>query len=218
MKRRRVLVITVLSVVVLIGGFLIMINNTKPSNVFDEMYLSVESPRKTGTRFAFVKPLGTRGLSKDMGSDYYYGGVYRSSLAQGDSISVGINTDKKDIIVITSRELSNEQRIMITYIYTFKTKTLRIKPVKVFNPNYKETGVDTYIEDAQGLKEVFDRYGVDRAMIEQLRDYFLYDKLLTDWVVGNGERSLFDTGDFGHFTIEDNIFDTLEEIWPSNLP
>ena len=218
MKRRRILVITVLSVVVLIGGFMMIANKTKPSNVFDEMYLSVESPKKTDTDFGFVKPLGTRGLTEDIFSDHHYFGVYKKSLTQGDSIMISINTDEKVIVIITTRELSNEQQIMITYTYTFKTKTLRIKPVRVFNPNYLDTGVEVIIEDAQGLKEVFDRYGVDRATIEQLRDYFLYDKLLTDWVVGNGERSLFDTGDFGHFTIEDNIFDTLEDIWPPNLP
>ena len=50
-------------------------------------------------------------------------------------------------------------------------------------------------------------------LVEKYRDYFLYDKLLTGWMTGSGERSKFTIGSYRGFSVEDNTFAELDAYY-----
>ena len=189
-------------------------NSRKIDNIFDEMYLSVKYPKISATSFHYMREVGR--LTELMDVDDRYLGVYKKSLLNyGEEIDVFINTEKEIVIINSSIELEtdNKRCLYFTYNYSFKTKTLDIEPLTVFTYDYFLTNYEMAIDDAVQVDAFLHEHQITREYIEKCRDYFLYDKLLTDWVNGNGKRSRFTVGNYGNYKIEDNLFSNLGEGW-----
>lgn len=185
-----------------------IVNNTI-SNVFDEMYLSVKAPRSSDASFYFMREVGR--LAQDRAHDNYdfYMGVYKNSLNEGESISLSLSLDTEIIRVWGGIETENNYQIYYTYEYNFKTKTLEIKPVRIWAYNSDKLGFEERIDDPTQISAFLREHSISRADLERHRDYFLYEKFLTDWTQGNGEHSLFSAGNYGKFTIIDNTLEGL---------
>jgi len=94
---------------------------------------------------------------------------------------------------------SDFYNLTIRFAYYPKTKTLVLSAVDLitdYDGNKDKT-----------LEEILQENNITQQDIRSYQEYFLYEKLLTDWVTGNKERSLFTVDDFGEFTIIDNTFD-----------
>jgi hypothetical protein len=164
-------------------------------NAFDEMYLSIKHPKESDTWFGYMEPIGRR-LTMDIDDENFYMGHYRSSLGEGEGISIYVYLRDARVVISCTKEVADSRRISLGYRYDFASKTLTIRPVSLSTRNYIEMGVERSIDDGGQLAAYFAEQGVTREDIERYRDYFLYDKVLTDWVTGNGERSRFSPGDF----------------------
>jgi hypothetical protein len=215
MKSKKIIfpaIAVILCIILVLGIFFFMKSGEKMENIFDEMYLSIKNPTATESRFGFVREIEDVSLVSE--SDYLHSGVYKSSaLENGERITIFVNMKREEFSVCASIEIENTQCIFYTYDYNTETRVLDIKPIILLAYNYLELDVEQYIEDAKRLDAFLREHQVTREYIEKYRDYFLYDKVLTDWVKGNGERSKFTVGNYGDFTVEDNTFANLGEDW-----
>jgi uncharacterized protein YceK len=182
-------------------------------NAFDEMYLSVKHPKASDTWFGYMEHMGGRALSTNVELDGLHFGTYNASLFDGESLLLTVDICDETIDILGKHEVADTRCISFVYWYDFPHKTLTIKPVSLLTSDYIEMGVERSIDDGEQLAAYFAEQGVTRDDIEHYRDYFLYDKVLTDWVTGNGARSRFSPGDFGYFTVIDDTFANLGEDW-----
>jgi hypothetical protein len=182
-------------------------------NAFDEMYLSVKHPSREGPSFWRMEPIQHGGLIEDTWIDGHYFGGYDKSLRQGEDIVIYVHIDDNLIIMSGTKEIADTRCMSFGYTYDFPRKTLTIRPVLLMTRAYAEMGVEFDIDDGGQLAAYFEEHGITRDDVERCCDYFLYDKVLTDWVMGNGARSSFSPGDFGDFTVIDDTFANLGEDW-----
>ena len=214
MKQKKIILfsIAILICLTLVLGVFVIMGNRKIDNVFDEMYLSVKNPRDSETHFYNMKEIGR--LTKLIDSDHYYMGVYnKAALNMGEDVDISVLTDSGIIYISATIEIENSCCLFYKYEYSFKTENLEIYPVTILTYGYLELGVEDYINDPAQVAEFLHEHGVSREFVEKYRDYFLYDKLLTDWVTGNGERSKFTISSYGEFSVEDNTFAELDAYY-----
>jgi hypothetical protein len=190
-----------------------VIVESQTHNAFDEMYLSVKHPTEEGPRFGRMEPIVYGGLSEDIWVEGHYFGGYGNSLEEGESIFISINVPDATISILGCYEVADTRCVTIVYRYLLTVRTLTIEPVSLMTRNHIEMGVEFDIDDDGQLAAYFAEQGVTREDIERCRDYFLYEKVLTDWVTCNGVRSRFSPGDFGDFTVIDDTFANLGEDW-----
>jgi hypothetical protein len=191
-----------------IGVFLIM-ELRRSDNVFDEMYQSVNNPKTTNARFGFVRSIGGIVQPSDL-HDFYMASFEKSMLEKGEDIFLTICTRSNTISIMTKIEIENSQCLYYRYNYNYSTKTLTIQPITVRILNYIELEVESFVDNPTLILNFIQENNISHEFIEQYRDYFLYEKLLTDWIIGNGERSLFTIGNYGEFTLIDNTFEDLK--------
>jgi hypothetical protein len=182
------------------------------SNAFDEMYLSIKYPRESDTWFGYMDPIG-ESLFENIDSTGYYFNTYAHSLRDGEEIYVAVDIRDETIGLLGSFEVSDTRNVTFVYRYHFRSKILYIEPVLLMMRDNLEMGVEFDIDDGGQLAAYFEEHGVTRDDVGRCRDYFLYDKVLTDWVTGNGARSRFSPGDFGDFDVIDDTFANLGEDW-----
>ena len=130
-------------------------------------------------------------------------------------IRLYINLEDETVLVSASIEIEPKYSRCLHYIYRYhvKTRTLVIEPLIIITYDHFSTNYELAIDDGERVDAFLCEYQVTREFIEKYRDYFLYDKLLTDWVNGNGKRSRFTVGNYGNYKIEDNLFSNLGEGW-----
>jgi len=222
-------VISIVLCVALISSGLFMWNSKRIHNVFDEMFVSVvmetgkfdllyeanlryKYPEFTHAGFPFVKEIGK--LAHDPDMEYFFWGGYKyNMLDDREDILLSFHLDRQVFHVAAYSEIENTRCLMITYTYNYKTKTLEIEPLAIFTYDYDSLGVEPLIDNGPQVSAFLHEHNISRESIEQYRDYFLYDKLLTDWVNGNGKRSKYMPGNYGNFTIIDNTFANLGPTW-----
>lgn len=110
-------------------------------------------------------------------------------------------------------EPKHQRSLYYTYVYDIKTRKLQIAPLTIFTYGYRDAGVEMAIEEGEEVSAFLREHEITREEIEGYRDYFLYDKVLSDWVEGNGERSLFTQEDHGDYETQDHTFLHLGEDW-----
>ena len=231
MKTKRVVVSVVVGVLVaalVVGGFFHW-ENRRIHNVFDEMYVSVvmgtrnwnvfheagvrfNYPEYTDARFGFVKAIN--GLAHDPDNkDFFWGGYDKGVLKDTERITLFIELEEQTLSIAASHEIENTQCLYFEYEYSFKEKTIEIKPLTIFTYDYYELNVEMAIDDGQQVSAFLHEHNISRESIERYRDYFLYDKLLTDWITGNSKHTKFAVNNYGDFKLIDNTFANLGQDW-----
>ena len=197
-----------------------MMQTSAIKNVFDEMYVTISQPNLTKTDFYYMEPVGklanTDGF--DVYDDYFWG-AYKSVggyenyyIRTNEHIGITLDMGKEEFRIRASIEIGNE-RILLCYIYRRDEKKLELEPLFLFTGKYDETGTATDTDDAAVVEEFFFRNNITREKLEEYKHYFLYEKVLPDWVIGNGDRSRFNVDNYGDFEVEDNSFAKLGEDW-----
>ena len=231
MKTKKVVVSVVVGVLVValvLGGFFHW-ENRRIHNVFDEMYVSVvmqtrnwnvfheagmrfNYPEYTDARFGFVKETGRMGLL--MYSDHSFMSVYKeTSLNAGEDVVIRVFSDDETMRISAYIETGIDQELNFKYCYSFKSRTLEIEPLKIYTRNADQYGVEAVVDDGQQVSAFLHEHNISRAYIEGYRDYFLYDRLLTDWLTGNSKYTKFAVDNYGDFKLIDNTFANLGQDW-----
>ena len=89
--------------------------------------------------------------------------------------------------------------LILDFTYCLSDKTLVLESVRLhvsYGGNKSKT-----------LEEFLQENNITQQDIRNYQEYFLYEKLLTDWVTGNKERSFFAVDNYGEFTVIDNTFE-----------
>ena len=214
MRRKRVIlpaIAVVLCIVLGIGAFL-FVSERRIDNVFDEMYQSVKHPTLTDARFSYVQELGR---TESIGySDNLLMAEYKpESINQGEDITLYIHTDNNTVLVLATVEIKDNKCLYFKYYYHFDTKTLEIEPLDIFIMYSVYYDIDLGTDNGEDVSAFLHENHISREDVERYRDYFLYDKVLADWLNGNKEHSRFSTSDYGSFRIVDNTFAHLGEGW-----
>ncbi|MDO5603147.1 MAG: TipC family immunity protein [Oscillospiraceae bacterium] len=154
-------------------------------------------------------------LVKTMEADEFYMCAYKTTLNQGEDIFLNIDMKNELIYIMASIEIEpkHQRSLYYIYVYDIKTRKLQIAPLTIFTYGYRDAGVEMAIEEGEEVSAFLKEHEITREEIEGYRDHFLYDKVLRDWVEGNGERSLFTQEDHGDYETQDNTFLHLGEDW-----
>ena len=231
MKTKRVVVSVVVGVLVValvVGGFFHW-ENRRIHNVFDEMYVSVvmqtrnwnvfheagvrfNYPEYTDARFGFVKAIN--GLAHDIDNkDFFWGGYDKGALKDTEDISIYVHLDDQDFFLAFDYEIEQDKYLKYRCVYSFKTKAFEIEPLKIYTRNADQYGVEVVVDDGQQVSAFLHEHNISRESIERYRDYFLYDKLLTDWITDNSKHTKFAVDNYGDFKLIDNTFANLGQDW-----
>ena len=214
-KKNIIAILASIACIVVVTGVFFIMESRKIDNVFDEMYLPIKYPAEGMPSFYYVPETG--GLMQSPYSDYFYMGGYRAQyLRNGEHISIFLNFEKQRLLIFAAMEIENSSCLSYDYAYYFKTKTLEIKPLTIYTRDHAKLGVEAEINDAAEVDAFLREHGITREYIERYKNYFLYDKILTDWVNGNSKHSKFNIGNYGDFKLEDNIFSELGADWGYN--
>ena len=212
MRARRILVAAgaVVLCILLVWGVTHILRSTKVTNVFDEMYYSVAHPSYTSTSIGFLRPVREVASLRDVvdndeAQDSYHGAYKWEYLNSGESLYLIFDVEERRYVISAMVSCNNSYfdsyYLTLDYIYYPDTKTLVLEPVRLhiaYDGDQNKT-----------LEEFLEENHISQQDIRDYQEYFLYKKLLTDWVTGNGERSLFTVGNYGDFTVIDNTFENL---------
>ena len=209
MKQKRLLVavgIIVLSVL-LVWGSVLVYRSARIVNAFDEMYYSVAQPSHTKTSFGNVYAVSKVHEGIIPGSDETTGAYiagyesWKKGLNGNENLVIEFHPKDHRLDVFAWVRYGDDDSLHFSFSYYPDTKTLELDPVGTLTlpPGNRNKTTEEFLEE----------YHITQSEIREYQEYFLYEKLLKDWVDGNGERSRFSEGDYGKFTIIDNTFEGL---------
>lgn len=178
-------------------------NDTHIDNIFDEMYLSIENPKRSKTSFGFVNGLGNL-ISETDRPNYYWSVYSHPNIPIEEFTTVVVKLDEQTVRIGATIEIENGSCIKYDFIYDFKSKSLTSEPISIITHNYKELGVEQFMNDKEQISAFLKEHNITTDFVEQYKNHFLYERVLSDWVTGNGSRSRFSNDNFGNFTIIDN--------------
>ena len=200
--KKKIAIIVVSLICLLLAGNLIYKNYIRIQNIFDQMYYTrirthydwwcgaLGGFGNKATSFGIMPQIEP--VSRDEESYYtsagYFENVYLPEyLGKGERLSItcGRNTGT---VYIEVEKLFNEFTIVYKYNYDVKTKRMRER-VECYNE-------DEYLTDIQEVYRMASEFGLSKEDLIEYKKYFLYDKLLTDWLAANSSR--FSVSDWGN--------------------
>ena len=170
-------------------------------NVFDQMYYTrirthydwwggalggLGNPADSFSKMSQIKPVSRNEESfytEMRGFVNYYKEEY---LREGESLVIDCRSNEKNVYIVATKRF-NGFEIVYTYTYNIKNKYLQEK-VGYFG---EKTTVDI-----QEVVLMAGESGLTKEDLLQYKKYFLYDKLLSDWLAVNGSR--FSINDLGN--------------------
>jgi hypothetical protein len=213
-KRTILTVLCAVLCLVIAAGTFSCVQDRRADNIFDDMYQYVNHHPGTYGDFGsanthfYLVPCAEVISDSDM-PDFYWGGYDQKALRNGEKIDIVVNLKEQTLLVTGVLKMNNGYHLLYSYWYYFNTKTLEIEPLKTFSNDINEPSIDSGSETSAFLHE----YQISRETIEYYRDYFLYDKLLTDWINDDGNHTRFTAKNYGRLKIIDNTFANLGEDW-----
>ena len=200
--KKRIAIIVVSLTGLLLAGNLIYRNYIRIQNVFDQMYYT-----RIRTHYnwwcgamggfgnkadSFSKMPQIEPVSRDEESYYTSEGYFQDFylpeyLGKGERLST-VCSRNNGTVYIEAQKKFNE--FTITYHYEYDVKTKRM-----------QERVECYDEDEHSLEiqeiyRIASKSGVSKEDLIEYKKYFLYDKLLTDWLAANPSR--FSVSDWGN--------------------
>lgn len=204
--KKKVMVISLVCLLVL--GNLIYKEFIRVQNIFDQMHYT-----RIRTHYdwwggalggfgnkadSFSKMPQTEPISRDEESFYTEMGVFDDSykeeyLRQGESLVIVCDRTEKTVEIIAVMRF-NEFDIIYRYRYDIKTKKLHENLECEYGErssgesNEYLEGYKEYSEDLQEILVIIEKSGLTKEDLIEYKKYFLYDKLLTDWLAANYSR------------------------------
>ena len=198
----------IIILIVLVGG-VYLFRESKVKNVFDEMYYAdVQSVPKMYTSTSFQPLLLARILKKlpnDTRKNYLPDtsliNYAEESLEANEDISVYFDKSKKEVIVIGALDYSNDPNklevLQIVYTYQIKSKKVT-ETIEVLSDEYSKTKYRT--SNQKEIKKFMEDHDLTEKDLAYYQEYFLYEKLLTDWF-GRNIKSRYSRDDLGEVEI-----------------
>ena len=199
--KKRIAVIVVSLICLLTVGNLIYKNYIRVQNVFDQMHYARTRSHYVwwGTAMggggngeaSFHKMPQIEPVSRDSESYYEAEGYFEDSyisdyLKEGERLEIVCYRDGEAVGIKAQKHFS-EFTIIYYYDYDVKTKRMQ-ESVECYNE-------DEYLSDIQEVCRMANEYGLSKEDLKKYKKYFLYDKLLTDWLAVNPSR--FSINDWG---------------------
>ncbi len=224
-KRKKKIVIVLLSIVIYIVSFtpFIVRRIYKIENVFDEMYYSGQVKLKEDGSLLRWGPFAT-GCSYSRVGVYKYGrwmdntdqymaedfGVFErpyipSELNKGESITISVYLNEKEMGFvcrledIRSPEDPVDSWLHWGYSYSVEENIMYINGPILYFLKEKEFFSTT---DEEQIALFLQENGYDKT-VEEYEHYFLYDKIIHDWTLGNLFCSRYSTWWIGHVKFVD---------------
>lgn len=176
-----------------------MFRESKTQNVFDEMYYARAqsiSNLYTTTSFANLKMArvirNTQiNVNEEHASKLMQESYLETALQENAELTLFFSGDKKEFkitgILNYSTDIDWSDRLRIIYKYQLGGKKL-IREIEIVSGEYGDADYRT--SDPKKVKQFMERHGLTEKDIAYYRNYFLYEKLLSDWFEHN-PNSLF---------------------------
>jgi len=168
-------------------------------NIFDQIFYDrvQTSFEKLFVGSSFDKMPQIDGV-KQWGSTVDYYGEYENNykkeyLNYGERIYIDCSSDSK-VMIINAVKQFDGFKIIFSYTYDVRKKQLtEIVECYYGELAYGDRNGDIvyykeYIDDLQEVLEFIEANGLTKADLNKYKKYFLYDKLLTDWLDANLSR------------------------------
>ncbi|GLC80085.1 TipC family immunity protein [Lacrimispora brassicae] len=202
MKRYRKRIIIIICI--LLSGVFIYKQFIQIQNIFDQMYYT-----RIRTHYdwwggalggfgnkadSFSKMPQIKQISRDAESNYTVDGYFTNGykeeyLSEGESLVITFDRNEKTMEIIAVKRF-NEFDIIYRYTYDIKkkqlTETVECDYGEIYNENPRFFREHT--KNPQEILLIIEKAGLTKEDLLQYKKYFLYDKLLTDWVDGNLTR------------------------------
>ena len=194
--------VTVISLIcILFVGNSIYKNYIRIQNIFDQMYYTrirthydwwggaMGGGGNKATSFSIMPQIEP--VSRDSESNYTADGFFESRymheyLEEGESLVVKCSRNFVSVKIEASKQF-NEFTIIYRYKYDIRTKIIKE------SVNYYSE--DKNSSDIQEVCRLANESGLSKEDLIEYKKYFLYDKLLTDWLAVNPSR--FSLSDWG---------------------
>ena len=200
--KKRIAIIVVSLTGLLLAGNSIYKNYIRIQNVFDQMYYTRIRTHYDwwcgalggfgNKAISFSKMPQIEPVSRDEESYYTSEGYFQDFylpeyLGKGERLST-VCSRNNGTVYIEAQKKFNEFTIAYYYEYDVKTKRMQ-EIVECYNE-------DEYLADIQEVYRMASEFGLSKKNLIGYKKYFLYDKLLTDWLAANSSR--FSVSDWGN--------------------
>ena len=176
-------------------GILVFTQLIQIQNVFDQMYYNRIGGQSSDTfsNMIQIEPV-SRDAESNFRSDGYFENIYKDEyLNEGESLVIVCDRNEKTLGIIGVKRFT-EFKIIYRYTYDIKTKQLHETVECLYGELYSGE-FNEYREEfrertknPQEILLVIEEAGLTKEDLIKYKQYFLYDKLLTDWLDANLSR------------------------------
>ena len=209
MKIKKVVLILLLIIALLVAGSLFYHNFFKIGNVFDQMYYT--RIRTTynwfgGNRVTLFQNMEQlKNIPRDMElycteEGFFFENYKEEYLEENQSISFDFSKARLTIaFTFAYRFPDTDERISLVYTYYLENRELIKRPIRIVGDQY----TNSFSENKDDIDDFLSRHDLTWEEIEELHNWFLYDKILVDWFEANDAKSRFSLNNLGRFTLVD---------------
>ena len=173
-------------------------------NIFDQMYYTrirthydwwggalggLGNPADSFSKMPQIKQI-SRDAESNFTSDGYFENSYKDEyIGDGESLVIVSDRNEKTMEIIAVKRF-NEFDIIYRYTYDINTKQLKETVECDYGEIYNENPrfFREHTENPQEILLMIEKAGLTKEDLLQYKKYFLYDKLLTDWLDANFSR------------------------------
>lgn len=208
-KKRKIILGTILVVAMLLSGFLYYRNFIRVKNVFDQMYYTMVQNHfdwwggNRTTLFGNMEQLVSRDPEVSHIEEGFFIEMYKNEyLEKNQSISIDfIKKDRKIVFSFGYEFPETDERMWLTYSYDIKSKRLLKEPVTIVSEQYEDA--EHFNTNEDDINDFLSRHSLTRTEMDELHEWFLYDRILADWFDANGNKTRFSLENLGRYTFVD---------------
>lgn len=212
MRKKKVVIGLFIFGGMIIAGYSYYQHYVKNQNVFDQMfYTRVRTHYEWfggNQKTSFNNMEQLEDISKDAELYSTQEGVFEESYKKdytGEDNYITIDFYREEKIIIFSYRIefpSEDERLWMTYTYDLERKKLIKEPLSIVSSMYNSES--QYNTDLFQIKDLLSRHNLTLQEIEQTQYWFLYDRILADWLDANKNQSRFSLENLGRFKFVDN--------------
>ncbi len=213
-SRKKMIFIITFSVILVITLLFVTwkgFQRMKVQNIFDEIYYA--EPKSAGhsltaTRITKMQTLVHRQEQDryplEDRSMFHYA---PDNLKTGEALGITVYFKQQALDITYTITFGENQSLQLNARYDVSQRELTYNPVSVTN----QEGVS--VTEAEAVQQFLREHEITSEMLSRYPQYYLVDKLATDWCAGNGDASRFTAQERGDFTIQDHISSELGADW-----
>lgn len=208
MKRYPSKNIMIIVICILLTGLFVYKQFIRIQNIFDQMYYTrirthydwwegtMGGLGNKGTSFGKmpqIEPISRDSESVYTADGYFINDYKDSFLQEGERISIYFDRERKILMIAAQKQFSD---FKLFYEYTYDVETKQINeaihctyvPLDSGESNNNKKEFSEYTKDLKEILAIIEPAGLTENDLIQYKKYFLYDKLLTDWLNVNHSR------------------------------